>query len=593
VQQIRSKALKALLEQVRKVVDFQRKEWHPRWRQLWEYATGRRPLIPPSLAASKDIHIYDSNLIWQTILVKNGMLTLQMPDFWVHFKRHYPNASVLAALIRSLLRFFWLKGNIQEEIRLADRYARIVGLCPVRVGYEITPSPHAAKELTGEQVAEELMGETVTLSETIWEERPVIRHVSPFRFFYDPDIPVPDLNYARWCCEVLYLTKEQLEALPYRGLDELTPTAKRSDLIGTQDREALKDIEYYEIWNVWDKDTGTRILYAPSVPDKTIQVEDIETPFPNFFPYELWTIYDIPDSPQAMGDAELLLTPVMTFNYLRTIELNFATRLLPRFFYRQGALTEQGKRALEAGSLLQGIEVASDENLNNVVLPFIPTALPQELLLVENTIREDVTTLSGVTDFHRGIPLPTKRLATEVTLLAQLSGVRGQIEQQRFDMFLSRVVSKFYHVLRHFVPEPFYVPLETPEGMTLQPVALADLPEDAEIFIVSSGGVVDRVLERREIIELFKFIAQAGLPISVWVPFVGRLLATFNIHPEEVQTVLSALKIAAAQQQLMQQAATMAQVSGVAHQALQHAQEAESASAVEGLAGAGEEEVEA
>jgi hypothetical protein len=129
--------------------------------------------------------------------------------------------------------------------------------------------------------------------------------------------------------------------------------------------------------------------------------------------------------------------------------------------------------------------------------------------------------------------------------------------------------------------------------MTLQPVALADLPEDAEIFIVSGGGVVDRVLERREIIELFKFIAQAGLPISVWVPFVGRLLATFNIHPEEVQTVLSALKIAAAQQQLMQQAATMAQVSGVAHQSLQHAQEAESASAVEGLAGAGEEEVEA
>jgi len=574
MQQIRSKVLKALLEQIRKAVEFQRKEWHPRWRMLWEYATGVRPLVPPSLAASKDIHIYDSNLIWQTILVKNGMLTLQMPDFWVHFKRYYPNASTLAALIRSLLRFYWLKGNIQEEIRLADRYARIVGLCPVRVGYEIVPSPHVHEELTSEDVAEELMGEEGRLRESIWEERPVIRHVSPFRFFFDPDIPVADLNYARWCCEVLYLTKEQLDALPYRGLDELTPTAKRSDLMTTS--EALRDIEYYEIWNIWDKDTGTRILYAPSVPDKTITVEEIETPFPNFFPYELWTIYDIPDSPKAIGDAELLLTPVMTFNYLRTIELNFATRLLPRFFYRQGALTEQGKRALEAGSLLQGIEVASDEALNNVVMPFIPTALPQELLLIENTIREDVTTLSGVTDFHRGIPLPTRRLATEVTLLAQLSGIRGQIEQQRFDMFLSRVVSKFYHILRHFVPEPIVVPLEQENGFTVQSIAPIELPDDAEIFIVSGGGITDRVLERREIIELFKFIAQADLPIAVWIPFVGRLLATFNIHPEEVQTVLSALKIAATQQQLMQQAALTEQVGSTVQSALQRAQEAES-----------------
>jgi hypothetical protein len=97
-------------------------------------------------------------------------------------------------------------------------------------------------------------------------------------------------------------------------------------------------------------------------------------------------------------------------------------------------------------------------------------------------------------------------------------------------------------------------------------------------------------LERREIIELFKFIAQAGLPISVWVPFVGRLLATFNIHPEEVQTVLSALRVAAEQQQLMQQAATMAQVSEVARQSLQRAQEAERASSAEGLIGEEEEE---
>jgi len=581
MQKIRSKALQSLIEHVRSVVDFVRKEWHPKWRQLWEYATGLRPLLPPSLASLRDVHAYDSNIIWQTILIKNGMLTLQMPDFWVHFKRYYPNAAELSALIRSLLRFYWLKGNIQEEIRLADRYARIVGFCPVRVGYEIIPAPHVQKELTSEDIAEELISEESgdRLREGIWEERPVIRHVSPFRFFFDPDIPVTDLNYARWCCEVIYLTKEQLQSLPYRDLDELTPTAKRSDLGAAS--EALKDVEYYEIWNLWDKETGTRVLYAPSVPDKVIDVEEIESPFPNFFPYELWTIYDIPDSPRPMGDAELLLTPAMTFNYIRTIELNFATRLLPRFFYRRGALTEQGKRALEAGSLLQGIEVEADEPLTAVVMPFIPTALPQELLLMENTIREDMTTLSGVTDFHRGIPLPTRRLATEVTLLAQLSGVRGQIEQQRFDMFLSRVVSKFYHVLRHFVPEPIIVPISAPDGSSYQLVTPAELPDDAEIFIVSGGGVIDRALERREIIELFKFIAQAGLPIAVWIPFVSRLLATYNIHPEEVRTVIEALQVAASQQQLMQQAAVMQQVGETTREALRRAQEAESESAWE------------
>ncbi len=542
---IRAKWQKELLQQVSETVTFVRQRQHPHWRTMWEYAIGQRPLVPSALQSRSDIHVYDSNLIWQTILIKNGALTLDVPDFWVHFKRYYPNAGELSALIRSLLRFFWLKGGFQNEIRLADRYARIVGFCPVRVGYEILPNPHVTEE--GEEAGEEVLE-----AESVWMEQPVIRHVSPLRFFFDLDIPVTDLEYARWCCEVLYLTKEQLRALPYRELDEIQPTAKRSDIVSPISGHQR---EYYEIWSIWDKESGTRILYAPSVPDKVIEIEEVTTPFPGFFPYEIWTIYEIPDYPFAMSEVELLLVPTMTFNYIRTLELNFVSRMLPRFFYRRGSLTPQGQRALEAGSMLQGIEVEADESLSNVIMPFIPSTLPQEMLLMENTLREDITTLSGVTDFHRGVPLPTRRLATEITVLTQLSGIRGRIEQQRFDMFLSKVVSKFYHVLRHFSAEPIVIPVSGINGET-QIVAVAPnmLPDDAEVYIVSGGGVVDRAIERREIIELFKFLAQAGLPMVVWIPFIQRLLATFNIHPEEVRAVMEGINIAMQQQTLAQQA---------------------------------------
>lgn len=554
MRKIRSKAVQELIEHIRETITDFRKNIHPRWRLLWEYTIGARPLLPEGLdrAYAKQIHLYDSHVIWQTILIKNGSITLTQPDFWVMFKRHYPNYAELATLIRHILRFFWQKSQIQEEIRIADRYARIVGQCPVRVGYEVVPNPHAHSELSSEDISEMLLtGDVETISESFWEERPVVRHVSPFRFFYDQDIPLPDLTYARWCCEVLYLTAEQLDMLPYKGLDQLQPTAERMDL--PRRDKGQQQVDYYEIWSIWDKELGLHILYAPSVPDKTIAVEKIETPFPNFFPYELWTIYEIPDHPIAIGDAQILLVPAQTFNFLRTVELNYVMRTMPRFFYRRGVLTEQGKRALEAGSLLQGIEIASDEPLGQVVMPFVPSGLPQELLLFENAVREDMTTLSGITDFHRGIPLPTKRLATEVSLLAQLSGIRGQIEQQKFETFLARVINKFYHVLRNFVPETIPVPIRRNGETEIIPIAPAQLPDDAEIYITTSGNAIDRALERRDIIELFKFIAQAGLPIVVWIPFIQRLLATYNIHPEEAALVVNSLQQIALQQMVAQQ----------------------------------------
>lgn len=549
MQKIRSKSVKNLLNIVHDTVTEFRKKVHPQWRALWEYTIGMRPLLPQGLTRQKTAaHIYDSQLIWQTILIKNGSITLNPPDFWVQFKRFYENHAELSTLIRSLLRFYWLKCGAQEEVRIADRYARIVGQCPVRVGYEILFNPHLSDELSSEDISEALLTDAEVINEGVWEERPVIRHVSPFRFFYDQDIPLPNLEYARWCCEVFYLTEEQLNMLPYRGLKELKPTAQREDLQG---EKAYR--EYYELWSIWDKDLGLHILYAPSVPEKAIAIEKIESPFPGFFPYELWTIYDLPDLPRAMGDAQLLLVPAQTFNYLRTVELNFVDRTLPRFFYRKGALTEQGKRALEAGNLLQGIEIETDEQLTNVVMPFVPTTLPQTLLLLENTLREDITTLSGVTDFHRGIPLPTRRLATEVTLLAQLSGIRGQIEQQKFENFLSRVANKLYHAIRNFTAEPVLVPILVKGKQELKIVIPTTLPDDAEIYITASGGAVDRALERRDIIELFKFLAQSGLPLFTWIPFIQRLLATYNIHPEEARLVVSALHQVALQQILAQQ----------------------------------------
>lgn len=550
MRKIRSKSIKNLLEVVNETVAEFRKKVHPQWRTLWEYTIGLRPLLPQGLARSKTAaHIYDSQLIWQTILIKNGAITLNIPDFWVQFKRYYDNYAELSTLIRSLLRFYWLKCGAQEEVRIADRYARIVGQCPVRVGYEILFNPHLSSELSSEDISDALFTDTEVISEGVWEERPVIRHVSPFRFFYDQDISLPNLEYARWCCEVFYLTEEQLSMLPYRGLKELKPTAQRDDI--GQGEKASR--EYYELWSIWDKDLGLHILYSPSVPEKAIAVEKIESPFPGFFPYELWTIYDLPDLPRAMGDAQLLLVPAQTFNYLRTVELNFVDRTLPRFFYRKGALTEQGKRALEAGNLLQGIEIETDEQLNNVVMPFVPATLPQTLLLLENTLREDITTLSGVTDFHRGIPLPTKRLATEVALVAQLSGIRGQIEQQKFESFLSRVVNKLYHAIRNFTAEPIVIPVTINGKQELRMITPTTLPDDVEIYIAASGGAVDRALERRDIIELFKFLAQAGLPLFTWIPFIQRLLATYNIHPEEARLVVGALHQAALQQILAQQ----------------------------------------
>ncbi|QGH73522.1 MAG: portal protein [Podoviridae sp. ctDWo9] len=366
------------------------------------------------------------NMAFSTINIVAPAVSVNHPKITVNARK--PEDGDRAVVTEAILNYWWRHYGCQAEFRRAVKDCLILGHGWVKTGYRYVEEEKAEEYNfdTADELAE-LRDENIAESNLIVkEDRPFVERVSPFDIFVDPD--ATSMDDVRWIAQRLrrpledvkkdkrYNSTARQEASPSHyskwGQDSYRPRQS------TEKHDA-----YVEIWEWYDLDRCTVSVFCDG--SDRFLVSPKTMPYAFGQPFVMIRNYDVPETFYPMGELEAIEPLQHELNQTRTQMMNHRKRFSRKWLFKETAFDTDGRQALESDEDNVMVPVIADENLGNVIVPMPAVINPPELYNQSDLISNDISRVSGVSEYQHGALPEIRRTATEAAIVQDASNARA------------------------------------------------------------------------------------------------------------------------------------------------------------------------
>jgi hypothetical protein len=388
------------------------------------------------------------------------------------------------------------------ELKMKRQWKRAVFdafFCPygiIRHGF--TPS---------EEFASGSDGDLLELYAGARRDKPWIRRWTLWDFRLDPMAETPDSDGdAEWCAFRTMLTREQIENNPKMTLPKSATGTLRLAMPtprGTlrTERESAPPEEYFEVWSIYNKCDKTW-LQMDGTYEHILRPEG-EWPIPwEDLPFDSLYFNPQADTPFPIPFAQTVMPAIVMRNKLRTITEELIKRIRRVIPFNENVLGEGVSGKLEDLGLAEFLPVKGE--IGNAIGQVQLGSFPQELLLYDALLKEDVREALGQSNLDRGQRINVES-AQEAAGVRQGSATNASRNVEALEDFLDSSIRHYAQARRATTLEDEIVPilgsedsriLVTDLAQKYLTVTPADLNGEYD-FIIKQGSTLPDTQARR------------------------------------------------------------------------------------------------
>ena len=379
----------------------------------------------------------------------------------------------------------------------------------------------------------------INYEDYITDESVYVKRIRPHDFFFDPNASERTLETARWCAERYYkykgdvmynasynekvLRKIRSGEYPLVTKDVSYPEEDHSWTTAWSGMglEALENPEsqLVTLWEIWDKKYNKYYVFAEGCPEPLIEAD---SPYPYLkseFPYKKVDFVLLPDEWYGVGVHYMIQDQAYELNRHRTFSFHHRRRFSARKYEVLEGVNEDELTKLATGEDGAYIRV---KNMNSVK-PIDDVPLPKDYVLIEQLIKADIETMTGVDQLIRGGQLPSRTTAGEVgTRVNVFSSKLAHKIKAVDDYYLAIGMQLSAHISANYLREQV-IRIVGEQGIYYVQYSNEDLKDEIlwDMETISAPKYNPDV-DKGQRIQLFGFLvqvlqisAQTGMPISI------------------------------------------------------------------------------
>lgn len=447
------------------------------------------------------------------------------------------------------LNAVWREKNMDKQAKRSILDCGIIGHGIIKTGWGL--------ELEPVTVSDEGKKGNINYRDYISDESPYIRRVNPFMFLYDRFAPEYDLASARWCCEIVIHSAQDLVDndfynpnvrkmiedgnIPLHLVSEFKKEHDSEENLYGPDKSVQADTSPDDlclVYRVYDRKFKNIFTLIPGYHDHILSLHSWDKFYghlPNF-PFRKVDFEEIPNEINGMGHAHYLADLQAQIQRNRNKIFGITRMFNPKWIYAGNKpMSSSAKYNLERDDAGIVIDLAIGSSLLPLETPKVSTDLYQ----AANMLSTDYSEISGSDILSRGGLLPSRTSAQEIKERRRLRGLRLETNVNNTHAFLLDIGKDIIRYAKAFASKSMVVEVTNRPGISWANVSSESLKNSnvaIHLDVVSREEQSPEVI-RQHLLSLFQQIAnpnilqllqQANVPVNI-----GRLwdeiIRTFNI----------------------------------------------------------------
>jgi hypothetical protein len=408
------------------------------------------------------------NVIYPSVSVNYPKITVQPTK---------PEFVLPAETAEAMTNYYWKHHDFHEPFRRATKDFLIFGHGWLKVGWRykeqeqpLTPDAQeqayveAIEEadqfaalqpgLAGDLPTDEEIAASIPATEVVVvEDRPFVDRVSPQDMFVDPEATC--LADADWIAQRMIRPLD--EARSDKRYNASARKKLQADHVAASQTEQRRrkqraddGAERVTIWEFYDLRKGTMKVFGEGSDEFLVDPR----PMPYAFgqPYVMLSNYEVPDQFYPLGDLECIEPLQQELNKTRSQMMNARKHFARKFFFHESTFGPEGIEALKSDVDMTMVPVRDEQRpLGEVIAPMPVPTLPPEIYNHSATIEDDISQVTGVSEYQRGQVPETRRTATEAAIISDSVNARAADKLAIIEKGIAQVGRRVVQICQQFV----------------------------------------------------------------------------------------------------------------------------------------------
>lgn len=430
-------------------------------------------------------HSYFVNMVFAAIEIKKPTLFFQQPQYHVKAKPQVEQYDMSGAVKRSQLESDILNTfasshivdfSVNVEAALLDAFFRF-GVIEVDYEADWIDNPNADKPILksdSEEAYRDSDGNVIKQPKELpQEERIYVKRINPRNFRVSGLRKGLTLQGCDWYGYWEYERFEDLKAnKKLKNTDDVNwPEGRTTDDVDENNFEDFSvnpdGVGLAKVWRIWDNRNKRKYIFEEK---NEILLKDVAFKRTNLFTFNF---HPIPDSWYPLPPVYNWKPPQDEYNDSRTQNANHRKRFIRKFLFKNNALGEQEKYAIEFGADGELIGVNGDPL--TVMAPVPQAELGQSSVFALNVTQADFNLLSATSADLRN-QSADRTTATEAGIVNQKGQIRDSFARNQVAKWLSEIGREILLCAKENLTLPFMVRMEIPNRVAM-PEELSEITE--------------------------------------------------------------------------------------------------------------------
>lgn len=348
------------------------------------------------------------------------------------------------------------------------------------------------------------------------EDRPFIERCSVHDVFVDPEATT--IRDARWIAQRIVYSKQELDMMGQFK----SSVVRKLDPDGTLDQSWFASAlqrrrkdnyteDRYTVWEYYDITAGIMAV-IPSHGDEFL-IDPVETPYSFGHPFVFVPNYEVPDQFYPIGELEMIEPLQHELNLTRTQLFNDRKQYRRKWLIRDESFTAAGRAALESDADNVMVPVTDDRPFSDLITAMPSQSVNPQLYSDSPMIENDITNITGISEYMRGAQSEIRRSATEAAIIQDASNARSADKLAKVERAISEVGRRMVALAQQYMTEPQTARIVGRNGS----VEFEFEPEFIEgefDFTVEGGSTrpMNETMRRKTALDLLQALAPYGDP---------------------------------------------------------------------------------
>jgi len=418
------------------------------------------------------------NVAFGTINVIYPSVSVNYPKITVN--PTLPELVEPAEVVEGMVNYFWKHHDFHAPFRRATKDFLIFGHGWLKVGWRYVEAEQAVSEhelqeqyntqrmeaddaaaanpaIAGDLPTDEDIYQTLSEVQTVVvEDRPFVERVSPYDVYVDPEATC--MEDADWIAQRIIRPLD--EAKNDKRYNAGARSRLEADHVASTERDArhrsrggttiADDAERVTVWEFYDLRKNTMCVLASECDEYLVDAK----PMPYSFgqPFVMLSNYEIPDVFYPLGDLEAIEPLQQELNKVRSQMMNVRKHFARKYLYKESAFGPEGRQALASDEDMTMVPVIDEQSpLIDLVAPMPQINVPPEIYNHSATVEDDISTVTGVSEYQRGQVPETRRTATEAAIISDSVNARAADKLAIIEKAIAAVGRRVVQICQQFV----------------------------------------------------------------------------------------------------------------------------------------------